>query len=71
MKRPEQLRQILAETVDDLRSGAINAETASAIARLADSETRSVGTEIAYHRKKTTESMMPYFEDDLPKTQPS
>lgn len=48
MKRSEELRRQIRETINGVHSGKINTEIANSIARLADVEIRSAVAEVRY-----------------------
>lgn len=65
MKRNKQLRIILAKTIDGVLDNTVSTEKASAVAKLANVEVKTVCAEINYQRHRSEAVKIDFFEDDV------
>ena len=65
MKRSKQLQILIAKSMDDVVSGAMSTDKASAIARLGNVEVKSVVAELNYQRHRSKKVKIDFFEDDV------
>lgn len=65
MKRNKQLRTLLAKSIDGVLDNSLSIEKASAVAKLANVEVKTVCAEIHYQRHRSEAVRIDFFEEEL------
>jgi hypothetical protein len=65
MKRNKQLQSVLAKSIDGVLDNSLSTEKASAVAKLANVEVKTVCAEINYLRHRSETVRIGFFEDEV------